>query len=101
MLCYAVGRKDTTAESNLCTACNDTENILHLATCNIIRLEFWDIILGVLVRMGLAPPEDDTAFLVLGRINADSVIDTHLAGVRKIQTWAQLWNGQERCASQD
>jgi hypothetical protein len=77
---YTVG-KDTTAESNLCTACNDTENILHLATCNIIRLEFWDIILGVLVRMGLAPPEDDTAFLVLGRINADSVIDTHLAGV--------------------
>ena len=35
-LIYTIG-KDTKGESNLCTACNDTENIIHLATCHIIR----------------------------------------------------------------
>ena len=40
--------------------------------------------------MGLKPPEDDTAFLVLGRINADSVIDTHLTGVMLL-AWRCLY----------
>ena len=76
----------------------------------------------MLVRMGLTPPEDDTTFLVLlGRIHADTVIDTHLPGVIFLAwrclyaeiTRARIENetsdlgaalvvyGRERCASLD
>ena len=77
---YTVG-KDTSADSNQCTACNDIENILHMATCGVIRLKFWDVILEILTRMGLTPPEDRVALLVLGRINANTVVDTQLSGI--------------------
>tara|TARA_B110000046_G_scaffold118207_1_gene125009 strand:+ start:2316 stop:6662 length:4347 start_codon:yes stop_codon:yes gene_type:complete len=77
---YTVG-KDTSAESNSCIACNDTENILHLATCHIIRLEFWGIILDLLARLGQKAPEDETAFIILGRIDTDTTIDENLAGI--------------------
>ena len=77
---YTVG-KDTSAESNQCVACSDTENILHLATCDIIKLEFWDTILETLARMGMATPEDEVAFLILGRLDAETVIDAQLSGI--------------------
>ena len=77
---YTVG-KDTSAESNKCMACDDVENILHLAKCPIIRAEFWDEVMKLLTDLGMAQPEDKTAFIVLGRITAKKVIDKHLAGI--------------------
>ena len=62
-------------------ACPVTENILHLAECPIIKQEFWNKILETLERLGMPQPQHESAFLVLGRIDADTVIDKYLAGV--------------------
>ena len=62
-------------------ACDEVENILHLAKCPIIRAEFWDEVMKLLTDLGMAQPEDKTAFIVLGRITAKKVIDKHLAGI--------------------
>ena len=75
------GKSDTTADSNACIACPVTENILHLAECPIIKQEFWNKTLETLERLGMPQPQHESAFLVLGRIDADTVIDKYLAGV--------------------
>ena len=77
---YTVG-KDTTAESNTCMACQDTENILHLAECPVIKQEFWEVIIETLRKMGMKEPQHTSAFITLGRIDKDTVIDKYMAGV--------------------
>ena len=63
---YTVGhRKDV---DNKCRACSEKESQLHLATCDILRLEFWDPVLTLLESVGMTPPEDITDFLVGGRL---------------------------------
>ena len=77
---YTVG-KDARADSNLCTMCDEEENILHLAGCRVIREEFWDVILELLSDLGMPTPENTTAFFILGRLDEENTIDAHLAGI--------------------
>lgn len=77
---YTVG-KDTSANSNKCMACDEEENILHLATCHVIKTEFWDEIVSLLVELGMKQPVDLAAFITLGLITMEEVIDKHLAGI--------------------
>ena len=41
--------------------------------------------------MGQTPPEDDTAFIVLGRVNVDTVIDKHLLAGDMFLAWRCLY----------
>ena len=69
------------AESNTCTACQDSENILHLAECPVIKQEFWEVIIATLRKMGMKEPQHSPAFITLGRIDKDTVVDKYMAEV--------------------
>ena len=83
--------KDASAESNMCMACQDTENILHLAECPIIKQEFWESVLGVVIAtlqkmQGMKQPQHTVRLhhpsaKPQGRIDNDKVIDKYMAGV--------------------
>ena len=52
-----------------------------LAECPIIKQEFWEVIIDTLQRMGMKQPQHTSAFITLGRVDKDTVIDKHMVGV--------------------
>jgi hypothetical protein len=60
-----------------CLACDEVENMLHLAECDVIRQEFWNPILKLLHDTGMKRPRDITIFLITGTINPDSTISKY------------------------
>ena len=65
---YTVGHR--TDMDNKCRACSEKENQLHLCTCDILRLEFWDPVIALLEAMEMPTPANITDFIVGGRMRA-------------------------------
>lgn len=65
---YTVGHR--TDMDNKCRACSEKESQLHLCTCDILRLEFWDPVIALLEATGMPTPANITDFIVGGRMRA-------------------------------
>ena len=77
---YTVGH-DTKAADGDCRACNSRESQLHLVTCGVLRTEFWDRIIELLVEIGMSRPEDDTDFLITGQLSDVKTVGREYVGV--------------------
>jgi hypothetical protein len=80
-----VGKRDPVRPN--CRACDDpNENILHLAQCPIIRLEFWDEVIVLLIKLGMPRPQHVDAFIVTGTLDQNKAISRLHSGV-----WFLAW----------
>ena len=86
-----VAKHDNSWPDQRCLACwIDLENIKHLADCQTIRGGLWYPIIRLLIKLGMPPPTDISAFIMLGRINNTKVITKTLAGLMFI-AWRCLY----------
>ena len=76
---YTVGHR--TDVDNTCQACDERESQLHLITCGVIRAEFWDPVLNLLVGMGMSAPESVVDFLITGQLSDTETMHSDYAGV--------------------
>ena len=65
---YTVGH-DSSVTDKTCRACSEVENQLHLVTCGVIRTEFWDPIINMLVEAGMGVPVTATDVLITGQLS--------------------------------
>ena len=86
-----VANRDSNLPDQRCHAClANPESMKHLGECSVIRRDFWDPLVDLLIRTGMTEPEDLTAFLILGRIRERKYIDNHRASLLFI-AWRCLY----------
>ena len=73
---YTVGH-NTSAADHGCRACGERENQLHLCTCPILREEFWDPLICMLIQTKMPVPQEYEAFVATGTLEAEKVISRH------------------------
>ena len=66
---------------NTCRACPCVETQLHLCECDVIRREYWSVLLDVLRDTGMPPPENVTAFIATGALSESHAISRFHASV--------------------
>ena len=86
-----VANRDSNLPDQRCKAClADPESMKHLGECSVIRRDFWDPLVNLLVLTGMTEPEDMTAFLILGRITEREYVGNHRASLLFI-AWRCLY----------
>ena len=77
---YTVGH-DKTASDGACRACEEKETQLHLVTCGVLRSEFWDKVIELMIATGMSEPTDWTNFLITGQLSDVETVDREYTGV--------------------